>query len=177
MGYTGTMKAALQETIGARIARLRHEHGWTQQALAVRVAISRVAVSHIEMDLSTPGERTITLLAGVFKLTPAALVEGTTYPQAKAERLPLVACAYTPLELQLALLENDMAWLRRLAGTRQWPRMAEAMRARWMPRLATWRRDCLDEQERQRLDEAGETLLDACRPEGVARSPAAVRDG
>src|SRR3989304_8739475 len=100
----------MQETIGKRIARLRQETGWTQRALAARRAISRVAVSQIEMDLTLPSERTVTLLAGLFKLSPQALVEGTTYPLAKAERLPQVACCYTALEYDLALL-NDLAWI------------------------------------------------------------------
>jgi transcriptional regulator with XRE-family HTH domain len=56
------------ESIGKRIARLRQERGWTQQDLATRLASSRVAVSHIEMDLIIPSERTVTLLAGLFKL-------------------------------------------------------------------------------------------------------------
>ena len=95
--------------LGDRIAALRAERGWTQQELADRLAISRVAVSHLEargMD-ATPGERTIALLAGLFKLEPHELVEGTNYPVAKAERLPVVVCRYTEVELQLRLLELD----------------------------------------------------------------------
>lgn len=59
--------------------------------------------------MSTPGERTVTLLAGLFKLEPHELVAGSSYPEAKAERLPLVACRYTEVELQLRLFENDVA--------------------------------------------------------------------
>ncbi|MCU0492932.1 MAG: helix-turn-helix domain-containing protein, partial [Chloroflexaceae bacterium] len=51
----------MTETFGARIARLRNARGWTQQELADHLAISRVAVSHIEAELSVPGERTVTL--------------------------------------------------------------------------------------------------------------------
>jgi hypothetical protein len=40
-------------------------------------------------------------------------VEGTTYPRAKAERLPEVANFYNQLELELSLLMNDAAWLER----------------------------------------------------------------
>lgn len=57
--------------------------------------------------MSTPGERTIALLAGLFKLEPHELVAGTSYPSAKAERLPVVVCRYTEVELQLRLLELD----------------------------------------------------------------------
>ena len=68
------MRREPQETIGQRIARLRQQMGWTQEALAERVAISRVAISHFEMDIAIPSERTITLLAGLFKLSPPELV-------------------------------------------------------------------------------------------------------
>ena len=98
----------MPENLGRRIARLRAEVGWTQQDLAARLAISRVAVSHLEAGLSVPGERTVTLLAGVFKLEPHELVAGTSYPAAKAERLPVVACRYTEVELQLRLLAAEL---------------------------------------------------------------------
>jgi transcriptional regulator with XRE-family HTH domain len=93
--------------LGHRIAALRAGRGWTQQQLAERLAVSRVAVSHLEAGMSTPGERTIALLAGLFKLEPHELVEGTSYPIAKAERLPVVVCRYTEVELQLRLLALD----------------------------------------------------------------------
>ena len=73
------------ETLGQRIARL-DPGPWTQQELADRVAISRVAISHLEMGISVPSERTVALLAGAFHLEPIELVEATSYPVAKAER-------------------------------------------------------------------------------------------
>jgi transcriptional regulator with XRE-family HTH domain len=135
-------------TIGKRISQLRQENGWTQQSLAERLAISRVAVSHIEMDISIPGERTITLLAGLFKTTPHALVEGTTYPTAKADRLPLVACSHTALELNLALLENDLAWLQELQNTRDYERLREKIYNKWIDRLIVWEAEAIDLQEK-----------------------------
>jgi hypothetical protein len=68
------------------------------------------------MDLIIPSERTVTLLAGVFKITPHELVDGTTYPLAKAEKLPLTTCSYTAFELELALLETS--WL--VGGLGNW---------------------------------------------------------
>ena len=97
------------ERLGRRIARLRSELGWTQQELADRLGVSRVAVSHIEGGINVPGERTVTLLAGLFKCEPHDLVHATDYPSAKAERLPLVTTRYTEVELQLRLLERDQA--------------------------------------------------------------------
>src|SRR3954449_10055749 len=73
------------ENLGRRIAALRAKTGLTQQELADRLAISRTAVSHMEAGMTVPGERTVVLLAGVFKLEPHELVGGTTYPPAKGE--------------------------------------------------------------------------------------------
>ncbi|HEX7166190.1 MAG TPA: helix-turn-helix transcriptional regulator [Acidimicrobiales bacterium] len=93
--------------LGRRIASLRNELGWTQHDLAARVGISRVALSHLEAGTSVPGERTITILAGLFRMEPHELVAGTGYPVAKAERLPVVVARYTEVELHLRLLEHD----------------------------------------------------------------------
>ena len=99
----------MHEALGDRIAKHRTELGWTQAELAERVGISRVALSHIEANISIPGERTVTLLSGVFKVEPHELVAGTAYPIAKAERLPFVAARYTEVEHQLALLDAQLA--------------------------------------------------------------------
>jgi transcriptional regulator with XRE-family HTH domain len=147
----------MQETIGKRIARLRQGNGWTQQALSARLAISRVAVSHIEMDLTIPSERTITLIAGLFKIAPHALVEETTYPRAKAERLPEVACCYTTVEMALALLENDLAWLDRLGQSSQNGAAIE-LRTRWVTCLAELAGQVIDEREKVLLERAREKL-------------------
>src|SRR5688572_7257811 len=63
--------------------------------------------------MSDPSERTVALLAGVFKVDPLDLVDGTSYPPAKADRLPLVVARYTEVELQLELLASDLAWIER----------------------------------------------------------------
>ncbi len=101
------------EPLGRRIADLRAKLGWTQTDLAERLGISRVAVSHLEAGMSHPGERTVALLAGLFKVEPHELVVGTTYPAAKADRLPVVAARYTEAELQVALCEADLRWIAR----------------------------------------------------------------
>jgi len=100
------------ESLGHRIAKQRSELGWTQAELAERVGISRVALSHIEAGISNPGERTVALLAGVFKVEPHELVAHTDYPPAKAERLPVVAARYTEVEHRLALLDAQLAVIR-----------------------------------------------------------------
>lgn len=103
-------------SLGQRIAARRVDRGWTQQHLADRLGISRVAVSHLETDLNTPSERTVALLAGLFRVEPHDLVAGTSYPTAKADRLPLVVNRWTEVEHQLALFAVDLGWLDRFAG-------------------------------------------------------------
>jgi len=133
------------ENLGRRIADLRAKLGWTQQQLADRIGISRVALSHLEAAMSEPGERTVTLLAGVFKVEPHELVAGTTYPAAKADRLPLVTARYTEVDLQLALLDQDIA-------------RGEAPVAEWDARLAALAATTHDRLERAALDDARRRL-------------------
>ncbi|NNJ09322.1 helix-turn-helix transcriptional regulator [Chloroflexales bacterium ZM16-3] len=122
---------SMTESLHRRIAQRRVEGGWTQQEIAGRLAISRVAVSHVEAGLSVPSERTVTLLAGIFKCEPGELVSGTSYPDAKADRLPAVACRYTEVELQLALLTRDLDWLCQIADSPGYTTLARTLRDRW----------------------------------------------
>lgn len=107
---------ATPELLGRRIGDLRRKFGFTQQSLAERLAISRVAVSHLEAGVTTPSERTVTLLAGLFKMTPHDLVAGSDYPLARAERLPLVVASLTPAEHVLGVVEALAAALSSLDG-------------------------------------------------------------
>jgi transcriptional regulator with XRE-family HTH domain len=139
----------MKESLGRRVAELRGKLGWTQQDLAERLAISRVAVSHLEAGLSDPGERTVVLLAGVFQMEPHELVAGTNYPGAKAERLPLVAARYTEVELQLRLLEHDLGWLSRTDGSFDGSVLEE-----WQRRLSALLETTHDPRERTALTDA-----------------------
>jgi transcriptional regulator with XRE-family HTH domain len=145
-------------TIGKRIAFLRQKYGWTQKSLADRLAMSRVAISHFEMDLSIPSERSITLMAGIFKLSPFDLVEGTTYPRAKAERLPELTNLYTELELQLALLTNDYAWLCHFNNLSMKRNTMHEILEKWLPRLEEWNLSSFDDRERNILSKMGQIL-------------------
>ena len=158
----------LGETLGQRIARLRGLLGWTQQELADRLAISRVAVSHLELGISVPSERTIVLLAGVFRLEPPELVEGTAYPEAKAERLPLVAARYTEVELQVALLRRDLAWLDRVGAGPGAEALADRVRAEWRLRIADLASQAMDPGDRRLLNDARSILADRARRVGRA---------
>jgi len=137
------------ENLGRRIAALRTKLGLTQQELAERVAISRTALSHLELGTSTPSERTVVLLAGVFKVEPRELVAVTSYPSAKTERLPSVAARYTEIELLVALLDRDIAWLDRTNGEHDRRVLDE-----WDARLRAFDDNVLDLHERELLREA-----------------------
>lgn len=142
------------ETLGQRIARLRTSNCWTQQELADRVAISRVAISHLEMGISVPSERTIALLAGAFHIEPLELVEDTSYPLAKAERLPLSAARYTEVELQIALMQRDLAWSQRVRCRPGGPALVQSVQREWRCRLESLVRAAVDPRERRLLETA-----------------------
>lgn len=146
------------ERLGRRIAAHRGKLGWTQQELADRLAISRVAVSHLEAGMTAPGERTVALLAGIFKVPPHALVAGTDYPVAKTERLPVVVAHHTDVELQLALLDRDVEWIEHVA-----PRHAERVLDEWQARLGYLIDESHDRRER-------ESVVDAKRRVAALRS-------
>ncbi len=145
----GSERAPGGESLGRRVAEHRAKLGWTQVELAQRLGISRVAVSHVEAGLSEPGERTVTLLAGLFKLEPHQLVADTSYPMAKADRLPLVAARYTEVEHQLDLLATDEAWLGRAPGPE-----AERVLDQWRARLGLLADEAWDPAERRLVAEA-----------------------
>lgn len=138
------------ESFARRVAKLRAELGWTQARLADRVAVSRVALSHIESRLSVPSERTVTLLAGVFGCEPHELVAGTDYPRAKAERLPLVAARHTEVDHRLAVLG---ALLRQAESVPppHGARLVEALAREWRPRLTVMLDGAVDPDDRARL--------------------------
>ncbi len=137
-------------SLGRRIAKHRAALGWTQQDLADRVAVSRVALSHLESDLSTAGERTVALLAGVFGLEAHELIAGTTYPTAKADRLPLVVARHTEVELHCRLLDRDLE---------EHVRTGDAtLLVGWADRLAALDRTTFDPRQRDLLARAGERL-------------------
>jgi transcriptional regulator with XRE-family HTH domain len=140
-------------TLAGRIASLRAQRGWTQQQLADRLGVSRVAVSHLEVGISSPDARTVALLAGVFHLEPHDLVGGTEYPPAKADRLPLVVARHTEVEHQLALMELDLAWIEGPDAVAD-GRTADAVRQRWRTTLAKLAATVVDPAEAAALDAA-----------------------
>ena len=135
------------------MAKLRAELGWTQAQLAARVAVSRVALSHIESDLTVPSERTVALLAGVVGCEPHELVAGTKYPVAKAERLPAIVARHTEVAHQLAVLAAVLEIVERVPE-RERARMVRDVQDAWRPRLLALRERTPDPDERRRVGAA-----------------------
>ncbi len=144
----------MPEQLGDRLARYRAVLGWTQQELAERIGASRVAVSHFEMGLQVPSERTVALLAGVFHVEPDELVANTYYPPAKSERLPAVAARYTVIEHEIALLERDLMWIERLVHMPHSYGLALETLHGWLQRLAQLLDGTPHHRSRQQLQAA-----------------------
>ena len=160
----------MPEKLGDRLAQHRSAMGWTQQELADRIAVSRVAISHFEMGLQLPSERTIALLAGVFGLEPSDLVANTYYPPAKAERLPPIVARYTVIEHELALLECDLAWIKRIAHLPHGHSLALETLHGWLQRLAQLLDTALDRRSEQQLQEAQTLVLRALGEQAAKRN-------
>ena len=150
----------MAETFGARLGRLRVALGWTQQELADRIAVLRVAISHFEMELAVPSERTVALLASVFKQDPTDLVAGTYSPPGKAERLPAVVARYTEVEKELCLLERDLTWLDRLHDQR----LVFDTYQRWLDRLDELETTAADKHERRTIAAGRKRVQSLLRP-------------
>jgi transcriptional regulator with XRE-family HTH domain len=141
------------ESFGRRVGKLRAELGWTQTQLAARVAVSRVALSHIESGATVASERTVALLAGVFGCEPPELVADTDYPVAKAERLPAIVARHTEVTHQLAVLTALLKIVERVPG-HEGARLVRDMRDTWRPRLLVLQAHTPDTEERRRLSAA-----------------------
>ena len=102
-----------------------------------------------QLDVIGFGSLTVVLLAGLFKTEPRQLVAGTSYPLAKAERLPIVSARYTEVELLIALLDNDLAWIERTGDAHRRRVLDE-----WEARLAAVDDDSVDLRERELVRDA-----------------------
>lgn len=135
---------------------LRSARGWTQQQLADRVGISRVAVSHLEAGINSPDARTVALLGSAFGLEPSEVVAGTDYPVAKADRLPLVVARHTEVAHQIALMEVDLSWVE--GGAEVDGDLVDEVRDRWRHSLRILAKTVVDPEERSLLDGARRRL-------------------
>ena len=135
------------KALGDRIATLRVERGWTQQELADRLALSRTALSHLEAGMRVASERTVVILSGVFGIDPHTFVSGTSYPIAKAERLPVIVALHTEVDLVLALCAAETEVASQSGNTGLLVDRATS----WALRLRVLERRWPDERDRRRL--------------------------
>lgn len=135
------------DSLATRLGVLRTREGLTQQQLADRLGVSRVAVSHLEAGINSPDARTVTLLASVFGMEPYDLVAGTDYPVAKVDRLPLVVARRTEVAHQVALMDADLAWVEGPDAVVADQLVADAVRQRWRVALAKLAATVVDPDE------------------------------
>lgn len=122
-----------------------------------------MAVSHLETDLNTPSERTVAILAGLFRTEPHDLVEGTTYPLAKSDRLPLVVARWTEAEHQLSLLARDLWWLDGESAAEPSAAVAERVLGEWEVVLTKLVDRTFDPEDAAALAQARRSVLDRRR--------------
>ena len=146
-------------SLASRIGVLRTARGWTQQQLADRLGISRVAVSHLEAGINSPDARTVALLGSAFGFEPHEVVAGTDYPAAKADRLPLVVARHTEVAHQVALMEADLAWVEGPTPVAD-AAVADAVRARWRHALRVLAKEVVDPEEQALLRAARRRVAD-----------------
>ncbi len=95
-------------------------------------------------------ERTVVILSGVFGIDPFSLVAGTSYPLAKAERLPVIVALHTEVDLALALCAAETE-----VASRSGNSALLAERANWWAaRLRTLAQRWPDARDCGRLDAA-----------------------
>ena len=87
----------------------------------------------------------------MFGVEPHELVAGTSYPSAKAERLPLVTARHTEAELHVALLDRDLAWIEEQGLDR---RACEARLGDTIARLALVLEETHDLRQRELVQDA-----------------------
>ena len=92
-------------------------------------------------------ERTVVILSGVFGIDPLSFVSGTSYPLAKAERLPVIVALHTEVDLALALGAAETEVAAQSGNTGLLVERASS----WAARLRVLERRWPDDRDRRRL--------------------------
>ena len=102
--------------LGERIAVCRKKMGWSQEALAEKLSVSRQTVSRWETGEALPDVEKIVLLAGLFGVTTDALLLDEA-PAEREETSPInVFDSNSPEEKRLERVERRRQGLRIAAG-------------------------------------------------------------
>lgn len=67
----------IRKQVGLNVARIRHEHGWSQEILAFETGLHRTYISGIERGARNPTVLVIDQLARVLGVSPATLLDET----------------------------------------------------------------------------------------------------
>jgi len=67
--------AELKEAFGSVLAKYRHRAGMSQEALAFECELHPTYISQIERGLKSPTLRSLFVLAGAMKVSPAAMIK------------------------------------------------------------------------------------------------------
>ena len=118
--------------------------------------MSRTALSHLEAGMRVASERTVVILAGVFATPPYDLVDGTSYPQAKSDRLPAIVALHTEVDLALALCRAELDLLAELADV---PALVERASS-WSHRLVALAARWPDPADRRRMEDVRRQIAD-----------------
>jgi transcriptional regulator with XRE-family HTH domain len=74
------------KTLGRRIATLRREKGFTQEALAEAMGVSRNHVADIELGARNTGVWSLILICRALKMPPAEMFADFRFPESQRDR-------------------------------------------------------------------------------------------
>lgn len=86
-------ESRLRRALGGRLARLREEHGWTQEEVAGRLGTSQHVISHYERGAHSPKLITLLRLRQLFSISLDYLVAGAAPGEIADIRLRKLALA------------------------------------------------------------------------------------
>ena len=102
--------------LGERIAVCRKKMGWSQEALAEKLSVSRQTVSRWETGEALPDVEKVVLLAGLFGVTTDALLLDEASAERKETSPINVSDSNSPEEKRLERVERRRQGLRIAAG-------------------------------------------------------------
>jgi transcriptional regulator with XRE-family HTH domain len=102
--------SVVRETTGARLTRLRTQHGWTQEALALKAGVNQATVSLMERDEHIPQTTTLEALANALDVTMDYLWTGRLEEETPSGHIYRTADLLTVYQID-ALVTTSLHWL------------------------------------------------------------------
>lgn len=101
--------------LGARIAALRHDAGWSQAELAQRLRVSTSAVGMYEQGRREPSIETVIALAELFEVSTDYLLTGRIPPREQARLYRMLEERIAAADQRLGSRKNRPFTLQELA--------------------------------------------------------------